>query len=112
MGHDPQDGKNPHLDRIAHFSDMCHIGTVLVANGIGPENWVAVGAGAFVPIHESTCVPPALLFDEATQLQNLFAAALFRTYRSGDTGYAANLTPPRDGCRRTNMVHRVMEAGG
>ena len=75
-----------------HFANVCDIGNVLIANGIGPESWAAVGAAALVPIYESTCVPPAFSIDEATRLQNLFAAALFRTYLSGDPGYAAYLT--------------------
>ncbi len=75
-----------------HFANVCDIGQMLLDAGIGIERWPDLGAGALVPIWESTCVPPAFSIEEATRLQNLFAAALFRTYLSGDEEYASYLT--------------------
>ncbi len=75
-----------------HFANVCDIGQTLVDIGWAVETWPSRGVGVLVPIWESTCVPPAFSIEEATRLQNLFAAAHFRTYLSGDEEYASYLT--------------------
>jgi hypothetical protein len=76
-----------------HFANVCDIGQVLLDNGLVIAAWPLVGAGALVPIWNSTCVPPAFPIEEATRLQNLFATAHFRTYLAGESSYASYLTP-------------------
>jgi predicted dienelactone hydrolase len=75
-----------------HFANVCDIGQTLLDFGFGIGFWETLGAGALVPIWESTCVPPAFPIAEATRLQNLFAAAHFRTYLAADNEYASYLT--------------------
>lgn len=75
-----------------HFANVCDIGDWLISIGIPKESWASVGAGALIPIYESTCEPPAFSIDEATRIQNLYAAALFRRYLLGETGYDPYLT--------------------
>jgi len=75
-----------------HFANVCDIGNVLIDNGIPQSLWEAIGAGALIPIYNATCVPPAFPIEEATRLQNLFAASTFRRYLLGDTAYAPFLT--------------------
>ena len=79
-----------------HFANVCDIGDWLISIGIPkdgpPPNWTSVGAGALIPIYEATCEPPAFPIGEATRIQNLYAAALFRRYLLGETGYDSYLT--------------------
>ena len=75
-----------------HFANVCDIGDWLISIGIPKENWESVGAGALIPIYEATCEPPAFSIDEATRIQNLYAAALFRRHLLGEAGYDTYLT--------------------
>ena len=72
MGHGPQDGKIPRLDQIAHFAIVRDIGNVLIANGIGPENWVAVGDTGYATNLTSTytSIEPEIAFFPATGINS------------------------------------------
>ncbi len=70
-----------------HFANVCDIGNALLDLGIAIESWPAIGAGALVPIYAATCVPPAFSIEEATRIQNLYAAAHFRRHLQGETYY-------------------------
>jgi len=75
-----------------HFANVCDIANVLIDNGWDPEFWHLLGAGALVPIYDATCIPPAFPIEEATRLQNLYAAATFRRFLLGETAYSPYLT--------------------
>lgn len=75
-----------------HFANVCDFGNLLIDLGIGIDQWPDIGAGALVPIYADTCVPPAFPIEEATRLQNLYAAALFRRHLLGERYYDNFLT--------------------
>jgi predicted dienelactone hydrolase len=75
-----------------HFANVCDIGNTLIDLGVSIDQWPSIGAGALVPIYADTCVPPAFPIEEATRLQNLYAAALFRRHLLGERYYDNFLT--------------------
>jgi len=75
-----------------HFANVCDFGTLLIDLGIDIDRWPDIGAGALVPIYAETCVPPAFPIEEATRLQNLYAAAFFRRHLLGERYYDKFLT--------------------
>lgn len=92
-------GSTPFLYRVdvvganhTHFANVCDIGNALIDLGFPIEVWEVLGAGALIPIYESTCVPPAFSIEEAIRIQNLYAVALFRRHLLGETFYDSFLT--------------------
>ena len=75
-----------------HFANICDIANALISVGFTENLWPAIGAGALVGPYHATCVPPAFSIDEATRIQNLYAAAFFRRHLLADTSYDAFLT--------------------
>jgi predicted dienelactone hydrolase len=75
-----------------HFANICDIANALIAAGIPPSSWAAIGAGALIAPYNATCVPPAFSIVEATRLENLYAAAFFRRHLLGETAYDPFLT--------------------
>jgi hypothetical protein len=75
-----------------HFANICDIGQALIDGGLDQSTWVAIGAGALIGPYEATCEPPAFDIDEATRIQNLYAAAHFRAFLNGETEYLDYLT--------------------
>ncbi|MCC6763773.1 MAG: hypothetical protein IT293_03840 [Deltaproteobacteria bacterium] len=75
-----------------HFANICDIANALIAAGFAPASWPSLGAGALVAPYNATCIPPAFPIDEATRLQNLYAAAFFRRHLLGQTIYDPYLT--------------------
>jgi predicted dienelactone hydrolase len=74
-----------------HFANVCDIGnTLLLLFTI--EEWPGIGAGALVPIYQATCIPPAFPIEEASRIQNMYAAAHFRRYLLGEVDYDVYLT--------------------
>ena len=77
----------------AHFADnICDIGNALIDAGIPKTSWGSIGAGALIAPYEAVCEPPAYDIDEASRIQQLYAAAHFRAYLNGETGYLDYLT--------------------
>jgi predicted dienelactone hydrolase len=75
-----------------HFANICDIGQALIDGGLDQSTWVAIGAGALIGPYEATCEPPAFDIDEATRIQNLYAAAHFRAFLNGEAEYLDYLT--------------------
>jgi predicted dienelactone hydrolase len=84
-----------------HFANICDIANALITAGLGPGSWPAIGAAALVDPYNQTCIPPAFSIEEATRIQNLYAAAFFRRHLLGErfydeflvTGYAEAYEP-------------------
>jgi predicted dienelactone hydrolase len=76
-----------------HFADnICDIGNALIDAGVPKSSWAAVGAGALIAPYEAVCEPPAYDIDEASRIQQLYAAAHFRAYLNSEDGYLDYLT--------------------
>jgi predicted dienelactone hydrolase len=70
-----------------HFANICDIANALIAVGLGPSLWPAIGAGALLGPYNVTCIPPAFSIEEATRLENVYATAFFRRHLLGETSY-------------------------
>jgi hypothetical protein len=57
----------------------------------GPGGLI-LGAGALVAPYNAACTPSAFSIEEATRLQNLYAAAFFQRHLKFNEGYALFLT--------------------
>ncbi len=75
-----------------HFAAICDIANALIAFGFPEPSWPALGAGALVGPYHDTCIPPAFSLDEATRIQNQYAAAFFRRHLRGEVEYDSFLT--------------------
>jgi predicted dienelactone hydrolase len=75
-----------------HFANICDIANTLIAASITEDLWPVIGAAALVAPYHATCLPPAFSIEEATRIQNLYAAAFFRRYLLDDSFYDPYLT--------------------
>ncbi len=75
-----------------HFANICAIGNLLIASGLEPEAWPALGAEALVQPYEETCTEDVFPIGEAHRLQNLYMVAHFKRYLLGQTGYESFLS--------------------
>jgi predicted dienelactone hydrolase len=75
-----------------HFAAICPIGNTLIAAGLGPESWRALGAEALLEPYETACGPDVLPIEEATRLQNLYVVSFFKWHMLNEAVYHRYLT--------------------
>jgi hypothetical protein len=70
-----------------HFANICDIANALISVGLTEDVWPLIGASALIAPYHETCLPPAFSIDEATRIENLYAAAFFRRHLLHDASY-------------------------
>jgi predicted dienelactone hydrolase len=94
-----------------HFANICDIANALIAAGLTEDLWPLIGATALVAPYHATCVPPAFPIEEATRIQNLYAAAFFRRYLLDDPFYDPYLTEAYALANEPSVAMTVPEPG-